>query len=236
MPDVSTTSLRLSSAAKARLKIMALAQGVSQSELAEELIDREHALRHGGIIQPWVAISGLDGEVDIPQANPKFEEDEKPQRILDAEKALQVQLESVRDAEDAWAAASTPEGALDFVEALKRGDIYVVDGKIAVPKKGRTTKVFPMVDLERRTWLYDLSRRTHLKSLSLPQDIIDSCGIEDQTDGCFTITDDESGKIVALRERLRISSGCELQILAKFRPKIAKLKRLRIEYHGQMDE
>lgn len=236
MPELFTTSLRLSAAAKARLKIMAMAQGVSQSEMAEELIDREYALKAGGIIMPWAAISGLEGEVDIPPVNPQFEGEEKPQRILDAEKALRMQLDTIRDAEDAWEAASTPEGALDFVEALKKGDLYVVDGKITVPQKGRTTKAFPLVDLAGRTWIYDLGRRNHFDSLSLPQDIIEACEIEDQTDGCFTIADADSGKIIALRERFRISSGREMQILTKFRPKIAKFKRLRIQYHGPMDE
>jgi len=236
MKGISTTSLRLSSATRDRLKIMALAQGVSQSELAEELIDREHALRSETIIRPWAAIAGTEEDFDFPQINEAYCDEEKPQRILNAEKAMQTQLAIIRNAEDAWEAAKTPEGAREFVEALRKGDISVVGGKVVIHKKAKISKTFPMVDLEKKVWVYDFKKRSHFNSLTLPQDIIEICGIEDQTYGLFTIIDDLTGKIIALKERFRISSGREMQILAKFRSKIEGLQRVRIQYHGPSDE
>lgn len=233
MSTLTTTSYRFSSATKARLQTMAQVRGVSQQDLVDELINREYALYEPDIIPSWVVLSGLDGEIEIPTVDERFSSEEKPRRIFEEEEALRVQIKAMQNAEEAWKEATTPEGALDFLEALRKGELSVVGGKIMVPRRAKTSKTFPEIDIESRKWTYDFGRRSHFDSLSMPNDILDACRIEDQTYGIFSIIDDTTGRIIALRERFRISSGREMQITAKFRQKLAKLKRIRIEYHGE---
>lgn len=225
-------TIRMTDETNERSRIMALAQGISQNEFFCELANREYAHLRPVVLPSWLAISGLEEDVTLPDIDEKYAKEEKPRHIEEQEKKLTLQIARIRDAEDAWKATDTSDGTKDFVESLKNGEISVIDGKIVVQTPAKTTKTFPMINTATKTWIYDFQRRNHFKSLSLPNAIIAACGIEDNTDKIFTITDEDSGKIVVLREKFRISSGREMQIPAKFRSRIEKLNRVRIQYHG----
>lgn len=185
-------------------------------------------------IQMWAELSGQD--LVIPEPAPEYMGRPKSPEVLATEAELQARLDLFRRAEEQLEAKakSTVEGDAEFLAALRRGEIAVVDGKIRSVGLGMSTRAFSGVDIVAGMWIHDISSNKYLKSLNIPKEIKIKHGIRDKTYGLFSMRAEGSGEILADRRRLRISSGCEILIPTELQQVLAGVDRVQVTYHGAM--